>query len=182
MSNFEDRVKSQAFSVQITDPAELEALWEKARRYGFFIDDKQPAANKSATKSGVPGPVEVQRALSRLEILPNPANPSLSEDERDKYVESPWATTDAVTVDPNVWDNAIQVVVRMDELTGTDPYLKRKRVRKGIEAMGQSNTAFRSLPLTVDIEGRIVIIDGHHRLMAQWLLGNDTAPVWKVTI
>jgi ParB-like chromosome segregation protein Spo0J len=31
-------------------------------------------------------------------------------------------------------------------------------------------------------DGRNIIIDGHHRLMAAWLLGFDEAPVWKVKV
>ena len=134
-------------------------------------------------KSGVPGPAEVQRALSRLAILPNPAETDLGADvDVAKYVESPWAVTPVPTVNPAVWDDATQVIVNLADLTGTDEFLRRKRVAKHIEAMGQALTPFRSLPLVIDSDGSTIIIDGHHRLMAQWLLGNDTAPVWKVEL
>jgi hypothetical protein len=140
-----------------------------------------PPAEKSITKAGVPGPAEVERALSRLAILPNPADPTLGE-RAEKFVESPWATTPAPTVDPNLWDTAVQVIVTLGDLVGTDPYLRRKRVEKHIEAMGQALTPFRSLPIVGDDGSRMIILDGHHRLMAQWLLGQETAPVWKVEL
>jgi hypothetical protein len=129
---------------------------------------------------GVPGPLEAERALSRLAILPNPADAGL--DEPEKYVESPWEVVVPPTVDPNVWDNAVKTLVNLDELFGTDPFLKRKRVRKHIEAMGQALTEFRSYPLVVVYKGNTIILDGHHRLMSIWLLGQETAAVWKVKI
>ena len=127
---------------------------------------------------GVPGPLDVARAISRLAILPNPADPVLEDPE--KYVESPWHSVPSQTVDPNVWDNATIEVVNLDEIVGTDPFLNRKRVKKHIEAMGQALTPNRSLALILETKEQLIIIDGHHRLFAWWLLGQDQAPVWKV--
>lgn len=130
--------------------------------------------------AGVPGPLEAERAISRLAILPNPADPAL--DEPEKYVESPWQVVAVPTIDPNIWDNAVKTLVDLNELFGTDPYLKRKRVKQHIEAMGQALTEFRSYPLVVVYNGDTIIIDGHHRLMSVWLLGQETAAVWKVEL
>ena len=127
---------------------------------------------------GVPGPVDIARAINRLAILPNPADPILEDPE--KYVESPWRTIPAPTVNPNVWDNATIEVVTLDELVGTDAFLNRKRVKKHIEAMGQALTPNRSLALILETKDKLIILDGHHRLMAWWLLGQNEAPVWKV--
>ena len=129
---------------------------------------------------GVPGPVDIARAINRLAILPNPADPVLEEPE--KYVESPWRTIPAPTVNPNVWDNATIEIVALDELVGTDPFLGRKRVKKHIEAMGQALTPNRSLALILETKDQQIILDGHHRLMAWWLLGQNEAPVWKVKL
>lgn len=131
-------------------------------------------------KAGVPGPAEVLRAQSRLAILPNPNHPDL--DKPEKYVESPWPVDEVPVIDPNVWDDAQVVVVNLHDLQGTDPWLKRKNVAKHIEAMGQAITPFRSYALVAEVNGSMIIIDGHHRLMAAWLLGQETAPVWKVEI
>jgi hypothetical protein len=135
---------------------------------------------KREPSTGVPGPLEAERALSRLAILPNPDDPALPEPE--KYVESPWQIIDVPTVNPNLWDKAEKVLVDLNDLYGTDPYLKRKRVRKHIEAMGQALTEYRSYPLVVEKNGDNIILDGHHRLMSVWLLGQETAAVWKVKI
>lgn len=152
----------------------------------FVEDTENPNAititrktEKSITKS-VPGPQEVERALSRLAILPNPADPELNHPE--KYVESPWKTTTPPTIDPNIWDNATTQIVQLADLTGTDLFLKRKRVAKHIENMGQAMTPYRSFALVVETQGNLVIVDGHHRLMSWWLLGQTEAPVWKVKL
>ena len=44
--------------------------------------------------------------------------------------------------------------------------------------MGQAETPFRNFALVAEIDGQKVILDGHHRLMAMWLMGMDEAPVW----
>jgi hypothetical protein len=134
--------------------------------------------SKSAINKGVPGPLEIERAKSRLEILPNPTDITLEVPE--KYVESPWAVVPVPTIDPNVWDTAEVDVVDLNELVGTDAYLNRKNVAKHIEALGQAITPNRSLALILETDTEQIIIDGHHRLMAWWLLGQNTAPVWKV--
>jgi hypothetical protein len=127
---------------------------------------------------GVPSSLEVARALSRLEILPNPDDPALGNIE--KYVESPWQTLPTPSVDPNVWDDARVTLINLAELFGTDPYLKRKRVAKHVEAMGQALTPRRSYAMLIELGGKKIIVDGHHRLMALWLLGLEEAPVWLV--
>ena len=131
-------------------------------------------------KSGVPGPIEVERALSRLEILPNPNHPELKEPE--KLLESPWRIVPVPTIDPNLWDDAKVKVWDLNDLYGTDPWLKRKNVRKHIESMGQALMPYRSYALIAVVEGRPVIIDGHHRLMASWLLGQDQAPTYTIEV
>ena len=124
----------------------------------------------------LPGPQQVDDALSRLTTLPNPNDPSIK--KQWKYVESCWKTVDVPTLDPKIWDKADLAIVKMDELVGTDPYLKRKKVESRIEGMGQAETPFRNFALVAEIDGQKVILDGHHRLMAMWLMGMDEAPVW----
>lgn len=149
-----------------------------------FLDDEpamielalKPDVKDAAPKTdGVPGPAEQVRAISRLEILPNP-NEQIPESE--KWVESPWEEVPMPTVDPNRWDNATLEIIELGELYGTDPYLSRKKVKRHIVAMGQALSPNRSFPMVVMSGGRAIIVDGHHRLMAVWLLGRQTAAVW----
>lgn len=136
------------------------------------------SAIKLPTKPGIPTPLDQEQALARLEILPNPNHPELKKPE--KFVESPWTVTTVPTIDPHIWDTATITVVEMSSLTGTDPFLKRKNVASKIEALGQAETPNRSYAMCYEKDGEILIIDGHHRLMALWLLGLDKAPVWLV--
>jgi hypothetical protein len=129
---------------------------------------------------GVPGSLEVERALSRLTILPNPNHLELKEPE--KFVESPWPVIPSPRINPNAWDDAMIEVVDMDDLFGTDSFLRRKNVKEHIEAMGQATTPFRSFALIAVVAGRSVIIDGHHRLMALWLLGQNSAPAYVIEV
>lgn len=164
------------------------ALDKNVKDYILAAEKKHgtnPAHSLIATKSAtadvpkfVPGPAEVERAKSRLAILPNPNDPRI--DNPDKWVESPWRLIEVPTVNPASWDLAKPSIINLDELLATDPFLERKRVKKHIDAMGQALTANRSYPLVVDVDGHKIIIDGHHRLMASWLLGQDQAAVWLV--
>jgi SPP1 gp7 family putative phage head morphogenesis protein len=133
-------------------------------------DFKRPAA------VGVIGEMDMVRALNRLSILPNPPEPDIEEPE--KFVESPWQVVEVPTIDPNKWDYAKIKVIQLDLLYGTDKFLSRKKVKKHIEAMGQALTPNRSYALVYLRDDKAMIIDGHHRLSALWLLGLDEAPVW----
>ena len=125
----------------------------------------------------VPSEMEVERAKSRLKILPNP--PVFNEDiNPNKVVESPWKVTPVITVDPNIWDSAELALVRLEDLTATDEYLRRKKLKEHIEHMGSATTPYRNFALVVEHNGEQIIVDGHHRLMAMWLLGMTEAPVW----
>jgi hypothetical protein len=155
------------------------------------MERRMKAANQAVTKAadpeqapatgpGVPGPLEVARAYSRLEILPNPADPTLSDPQ--KYVMSPWIVVPIPAVDPNLWDDAKVEVLDLEDLYGTNPFLKRKNVAKHIGIMGQANSPFRNYAMVAYVEGKPVIIDGHHRLMATWLLGQESAPAYTIRI
>lgn len=125
----------------------------------------------------VPSSLEVERALSRLDILPNPIDldPDL---DPEKLVESPWEVIPVITVNPNVWDNAELALVSFADLTATDAWMRRKKLKEHIKSMGSATTPNRNFALVVERNEKLIIVDGHHRLFAMWLLGQETAPVW----
>jgi hypothetical protein len=140
-----------------------------------------PEQARETKKAGVPLPAEVTRAHSRLAILPTPNQSDLS--EAGTYIESPWPVTDLPAVDPNLdWDTAVNETVALSELTGTNRYLKRAKVTEHIETINKAASPLKSYALVAELDGSMIIIDGHHRLMAAWLLGQETAPVWKVEL
>lgn len=141
---------------------------------GVELEDDEKTAT---TNKGVPTPLDVERAIARLSILPNPIpNPEL--EDYDQTVQSPWRVAPVPTINPRVWDTATVAVVKLSTLDGTDPWLWRKKVKKHIERLGQATTPNRSLALIYESDHGRIIVDGHHRLMAWWLLGQDEAPVW----
>jgi hypothetical protein len=120
--------------------------------------------------------------------LPNEAAEHPTSDSPDQLansVESPWQIVETVEgnyiVDPDVWQKAKLTLVPIKELYGTNTGLNRKNVADHIESMGQALTPYRGYPLVYNEGKRNIIIDGHHRLFAMWLLGMDTAPVWLGT-
>ena len=163
------------YLASLADQGDEKAKTEMDKRLGV-----EPVIKSVDVVKGVPGPLEMERALSRLTILPNPNHPDL--DEPEKFVESPWPVIPTPRVDPNAWDDAMVQVVDMDDLFATDPFMRRKNVKAHIETMGQATTPFRSFALIAVVAGRSVIIDGHHRLMALWLLGQNSAPAYVIEV
>ena len=133
-------------------------------------------------KAGVPSILEAEAALSRLFVLPNPAGDAVEDGiDLQDFVESPWETTATIVVDPDVWQKATLQLVNVKDLIATDTVLDREKVADRIKAMGQSLKPFRNYPLVYDDGEKQIIIDGHHRLLAMWLLGMDQVPVWVGT-
>ena len=139
-------------------------------------------------KAGVPSKAEVKAGLSRLAILPNAAGDHPTSDNPEELadtVASPWPVVETqdgdYPVNPDVWEQAQLTLVNLKELYGTDTQLDRSNVADHIEAMGQALTPYRSYALVYDDGKKNIIVDGHHRLFAMWLLGMDTAPVWLGT-
>ena len=108
-----------------------------------------------------------------------------SPDQLANSVESPWPIADTVEgnyiVNPDVWQKAVLTLVNIKELWGTNTGLNRDNVADHIESMGQALTPYRGYPLVFNDGDKNIIIDGHHRLFAMWLLGMDQAPVWLGT-
>jgi hypothetical protein len=136
---------------------------------------------KSAEKMGVPSMDAVETALSQLITVPNMGgeNGDNADDKaKDNLIDSPWSYVDAPIVVPEVWDKAELTLVQVKDLIGTNVGLDRDNVEEHIKSMGQALTEYRSYPLVLQSGDDQIIIDGHHRLFAMWLLGMDTVPVW----
>jgi hypothetical protein len=139
-------------------------------------------------KAGVPSKAEVKDAQSRLIVLPNAAGDHPASDNPEMLadsVSSPWPLVETedgnYPVNPDVWEKAQLTLVNIKDLYGTNTALDRSNVSDHIESMGQALTAYRSYPLVYNDGEKNIIIDGHHRLFAMWLIGMDTAPVWLGT-
>ena len=146
---------------------------------------ENPPVEPKAEKAGVPSKAEVKDALSRLAILPNAAGHHAASDDPealDDTVQSPWPVVDTIDgdypVSPDIWGRAELQLVPVKDLYATDAELGRKNLEQHIEAMGQALTDYRSYPLVYDDGEKLIIVDGHHRLYSQWLLGLEMVPVY----
>jgi len=96
----------------------------------------------------------------------------------DEHIAVPWPITKRPKLDPEVWaDSSIQSVVIAD-LYATQKLLTKERVVFFIENPGAIELGRRAFANVYDLGERLVIVDGHHRLAALWLLGADAANVW----
>lgn len=136
---------------------------------GLVIYRKKSTMRATITKF-VPNKSDMELALARLDAMP----------EMNGLVSIPFPLVAIPEFDPAIWEEAVLEIVALADLVGTSPFLKVKKVRKHIESMGQALKPYRTYALVIEIGGSMIIIDGHHRLMSQWLLGLDSAPVWKV--
>ena len=139
-------------------------------------------------KAGVPSKAQAKDALSRLAILPNAAGDHPVSDNPKQIadsVASPWPIVETedgnYPVNPDVWEKAKLTLVDVKDLYGTNTAMDRSNVANHIESMGQALTSWRGYPLVYDDGEKQIIIDGHHRLFAMWLLGMDQVPVWLGT-
>lgn len=70
-------------------------------------------------------------------------------------------------------DDATTETVPLDQLIALEPDVKRKRVRQCIERDGPGKAHMQQKPWLVCCKGKYYCLDGHHRLVARWLLGQD---------
>ena len=145
---------------------------------GTKPDEKtNPVEKPDFEKAGVPSIAEADIALSRLNVLPNPAGDAVEGDiNPEDFVESPWTAVPQLVIDPAVWQKAELKLVDVATLQGTDTVLSREKVADRIKTMGQSLKPYRNFPLVYDDGEKQTIIDGHHRLLAMWLLGKRIKP------
>lgn len=71
-------------------------------------------------------------------------------------------------------DDAATETVPLDKIIALEPDVKRKRVRQCIEREGPGKAHMAQRPWLVCCKGKYYCLDGHHRLTAMDLLGEDT--------
>ena len=179
-----ESVDSETDPIAPTSPDSTDHPAEEAKP---LPSETNPLPN-DASKAGVPSKAEVKDALSKLHILTNAAGDHPVSDNPEALadsVSSPWSIVETENgnypVDPDVWSKAQLTLVNVKDLYGTDTALDRSNVADHIESMGQALTPYRGYPLVYDDGEKQIIIDGHHRLFAMWLLGMEQVPVWLGT-
>lgn len=130
------------------------------------VVDSEKALEPDVTKAGRD---QVDNALAALDKIPDVA---------DGLIAVPWETADKVTLDPEVWRESTIVSVPIISLHATQTKLKRERVEYYILNPGAIEDGKRAFANVYAQGDDLLIVDGHHRLAALWLLGAEQANVW----
>jgi hypothetical protein len=93
-------------------------------------------------------------------------------------IPTPWPIGELPTLDPEAWEASKIETVPIAELTATQRTLNVERVREYVQNPGRIDENRRALANVYANSDGLMIVDGHHRLAALWLLGADNANVW----
>jgi SPP1 gp7 family putative phage head morphogenesis protein len=97
-------------------------------------------------------------------------------------IEVPWVQHARPKIPTERWADAKLRSFLIEELQATQKYVKRETVQWHIEHLNDSAHDNRAMPNVLVADTEYLIYDGHHRLVALWLLGADTANCWKLEI
>ena len=135
--------------------------------YALEIESNNNKSAESAiTKAGRNA---INVALAKLDDIPM---------IDDKHIAVPWPITERPKLDPEVWEESEIKSVTIADLYASQELLTKERVVFFIENPGAIELGRRTFANVYDLGERLVIVDGHHRLAAMWLLGADAANVW----
>jgi len=143
------------------------------------LADEQAILNEAARPKAVEADIvkvhrkAIDRAITRLDALPD--------DEPNKIIV-PWAQAPRPKIPTADWGNAELRSYQIDDLKATQKYVHRDNVEWHLKNLNDSSADNKSLPNVVVDGNTNLIYDGHHRLVAYWLLGADFANCWKVEI
>lgn len=134
-----------------------------------FVNESESTKNVEITKAPR---AAVNNALAMLANLP-----TATIRDGKELIASPWPIVTRPTLDPDVWIDSTVEDVSIEDLYATQQFLNRERVAQFVENPGAIENGRRALANVYD-NGRMLIVDGHHRLAAYWLLGANRANVW----
>ena len=93
-------------------------------------------------------------------------------------IPTPWPIGKRPTLDPEAWEVSQIETVPIAELTATQKTLNVETVRAYVKNPGSIEGNRRAFANVYANSDGLMIVDGHHRLAALWLLGADSANVW----
>lgn len=136
-------------------------------------------------KAAMPTADDQSAALQMLALMPDDPN-------KPGHLFSPWPVRDDVNADSYVradlWTACKQKQVHIDNLCASTHHLSRENLRWHIEHVGDvrpdkddnGDVLAGAGPQVVKTQGDRVIVQGHHRLAAAWLMGIRDALVWQI--
>jgi len=112
---------------------------------------------------------QVDDALAALDLIP---------DVEDGLIAVPWPIMPRPKLDPEEWRQSRIVSVPIQELKATQKTLDRERVEYYVMNPGSIEAGRRAFANIYQRGDDMLIVDGHHRLAALWLLGAEFTNVW----
>jgi hypothetical protein len=132
------------------------------------VDELARPVELSVTAGLVKGRNAVALALTALDAMPR----------TNGKIPTPWPIGELPTLDPEAWEASKIETVPIAGLTATQRTLNVERVREYVQNPGRIDENRRALANVYANSDGLMIVDGHHRLAALWLLGADNANVW----
>jgi len=96
----------------------------------------------------------------------------------DEHIPVPWEILERPKLDPEIWSGSEVKAVEIKSLYASQRLLTIERVRFYIEHPGAIEAERRAFANVYAMGDQMIIVDGHHRLAAFWLLGAELANVW----
>lgn len=95
-----------------------------------------------------------------------------------EHIAVPWPMSKRPKLNPEVWADSEIVAIPIEELFASQRLLTKSRVAFYIENPGAIEAGRRAFANVYALDQRMIIVDGHHRLAALWLLEAELANVW----
>jgi hypothetical protein len=135
-----------------------------------ILQSTEPESEKATAPTlAKAGRNEVDSALRALDEIP---------DTESGEIAVPWVIANRPKLDSEEWRKSVIQNVPIAGLLATQPRLTRKRVEFFVLNPGAIEEGKRAMPNVYHSNNERVIVDGHHRLAALWMLGADHANVW----
>jgi hypothetical protein len=158
-------------------PQKLASWWKETRMVGKASDPAHSyTLGGDMMPGGAPTADTIKQALAVLDRLPD----DLSKGKGKILV--PWARqSPSITPPDSAWEDATLKRVHIPKLIASTTHLDRDNLAWHIQNPGHSKDPIVMHPSVVKTgKGDRVIVEGHHRLAADWLLGVDVDLVWQV--
>lgn len=113
----------------------------------------------------------ITKALERLEAIP---------DAEPNKIKVPWPVVPRPKMPTEAWADATLTSLQIEEMYATQPYVHRDNVAWHLTHLNDNAADNKALPNVVIDGDDALIYDGHHRLVAYWLLGADWSNCWTL--